>query len=101
MKIVINSPSPWFLYEPQKLLQSGSSATLVTSDVSLCVPAGRCVCVRDGTCVCVCVSGRVGGCEGCETQNNLLRLPSVPPPYIQTPSGSLQPNKTVDLPCPL
>lgn len=50
MKTVINSPSPSFLSEPQKLLLSGSGATLVTSDVSLCLPAGRCVC----TVMCVC-----------------------------------------------
>lgn len=57
MKTVINSPSPSFLSEPQKLLQSGSGATLVTSDVSLCLPGRQvrvCVYVRTRWRLCVC-----------------------------------------------
>lgn len=55
------------------------------ADVHTCAPAH----------VCACAWRRRG-----RLLNHLLRLPSVPPPYIQIPSRSLHLSKTVDLPCP-
>lgn len=80
MNAVINSRTH-SLFRPLKLLLSASnSTTRHLCCYSICAPRQACACECQPMCVCVFVCTGRGGLV-----NHLLWLPSVPPPYIQTP----------------